>query len=105
MTTRPLDCLIDDKEMKLYYVDYLCVHKEHRKHVALKTIYTHYVNHRNRHKNIVFLFKREGEVTLIVPLTIYKSYIYDISRWDKKVEFDQPQIEPLILSKQTYHFC
>lgn len=105
MTTRPLDCLIDDKEMKLYYVDYLCVHKQHRKQgVAPKTIYTHYVNHRNRHKNIVFLFKREGEVTLIVPLTIYKSYIYDISRWDKKVEFDQPQIEPLILSKQTYHF-
>ena len=104
MTTRPLDCIIDDKELKLYYVDYLCVHKQHRKKgVAPKTIYTHYVNHRNRHDNTIFLFKREGEVTLIVPLTVYKTYIYDISRWDKKVEFDQPQIKPIILSQQTIH--
>ncbi len=104
MTTRPLDCLIDNTELKLYYVDYLCVHKQHRKKgVAPKTIYTHYVNHRNRHDNTIFLFKREGEVTLIVPLTVYKTYIYDISRWDKKVEFDQPQIKPIILSQQTIH--
>ena len=40
----------------LYYVDYLCVHSRHRKKgIAPKTIYSHYVNHRYKHNNVIFL--------------------------------------------------
>ena len=28
MSTRPLDCYIDDKKLPLYYVDFLCVHQK-----------------------------------------------------------------------------
>ncbi len=93
MTTRPLECYVNNDIFTLYYVDYLCVDlKERKKGIAPVTIYSHYVNNRSKHDNTVFFFKREGEQTLIVPLMVYKTYFYDISRWDKKVTFDQPTI-------------
>lgn len=93
MTTRPLECYVNNDIFTLYYVDYLCVDlKERKKGVAPVTIYSHYVNHRIKHENAVFFFKREGDTTLIVPLMVYKTYFYDISRWDKNVIFDQPTI-------------
>ena len=91
MTTRPLECYVNNDIFTLYYVDYLCVDlKERKKGVAPVTIYSHYVNHRIKHENAVFFFKREGDTTLIVPLMVYKTYFYDISRWDKNVVFDHP---------------
>jgi hypothetical protein len=94
MTTRPLFCKLVDKKIDIYYVDYLCVHKDKRKQgVAQQVIYSHYVNHRKRHKNCIFLFKREGETTSIVPLTIYKTYCFDIKYWKKNIKFDVPNIE------------
>ena len=102
MTTRPLECYINNEKFTLYYVDYLCVHqKERKKGIAPITIYSHYVNHRCQHDNTVFFFKREGDTTLIVPLMIYKTYFFDISRWDKNVTFDQSYIFTYKLSKQN----
>lgn len=104
MTTRALECMIDDKDFMLYYVDYLCVHSRHRKKgIAPKTIYSHYVNHRYKHDNVIFFFKREGETTMIVPLTIYKIYLFDIKYWDKTAEFGHPDYEILYLSQQNIH--
>lgn len=103
MSTRPLKCYIENNEMDLYYVDFLCVHKKYRKKGnAPKIIYTHYVNQRECHKNTVFLFKREGEKTLIVPLTIYNNYMFDTLRWDKKVKFDDPDIQCLKIHKENF---
>ena len=31
MTTRPLKCVVDNHNINLYYVDFLCVHKRYRK--------------------------------------------------------------------------
>jgi hypothetical protein len=102
MTTRPLECYINNDKFILYYVDYLCVHqKERKKGIAPITIYSHYVNHRCKHNNTVFFFKREGETTLIVPLMVYKTYFFDISRWDKNVNFEQSYIMTYKLTKQN----
>ena len=35
------------------------------------------------------MFKREGKSMLIVPLTIYKNYVFDIVNWDKNVNFNE----------------
>ena len=105
MSTRPLDCFIKDKKLSLYYVDFLCVHQKHRKKgIAPQIIYSHYVNSRNKNKNTVFLFKREGAATLIVPLTAYKNYLFDIFYWDKLVKFDQPNIKTILINKQNFHY-
>ena len=41
---------------------------------------------------------------LIVPLTIYKNYVFDIINWDKNVNFnDFPFIQLIKLTKQTAH--
>jgi len=104
MSTRPLNCYLENKKLPLYYVDFLCVHQNYRKRgIAPKLIYSHYVNSRNKNKNAVFLFKREGAVTLIVPLTAYKNYMFDIFYWDKLVKFDQPNIRTVLINKQCFH--
>ena len=103
MTTRPLTCYINNNKLPLYYVDFLCVHQKFRKKgFAPKIIYSHYVNSRYVDNNTVFLFKREGDSTLIVPLTVYNNYLYDIHYWDKLVRFDQPNIKTILITENTF---
>ena len=104
MSTRPLNCFIKDKKIDLHYVDFLCVDSKHRKKgIAPEVIYSHYLNHRNKHKSVVFLFKREGARTLIVPLTTYYNYMFDITYWDKKVRFDEPTLNSILITKNNMY--
>ncbi len=82
ITARPLYVtLYKKKEMPVYYVDNLCVHKAYRKKgIAPKLIQTLYYNLRHNNKNITtFLFKREGRQNAFVPLVRYKTYGYKLS--------------------------
>ena len=84
MTTRPLLMFLRGEKLDIGYVDYLCVAKKHRKKgIAPKIIYTHYVRHRQNDNMNIFLFKREGKTTFITPLTVYKTYGFDIKNWKK----------------------
>lgn len=78
MTSRPVNSILQGIPLPLYYVDYLCVKKSHRKKgIAEQMIQTHHYNQRRLNKQIqVSLFKREGELTGIVPLTCYDCFGY-----------------------------
>ena len=79
MTTRPLNALLNNNKVKVDYVDFLCVHKSHRKKgLAQKIIYSHYFNSRKDKAGPVFLFKREGNINFIVPLTVYTAYVFPL---------------------------
>lgn len=73
-----------------YYVDYLCVNTSQRKKgVAPQLIQTHNYNQRHLNKKIaVSLFKREDELTGIVPLCTYFTYGFSVNKWTKP--FDLP---------------
>ena len=66
----------------LYYIDNLCVNPTMRKQgIAPKSIQTLYYNIRRKNKDInTYLFKREGEMNVIVPLTTYDCKCYDINK-------------------------
>jgi len=89
ITSRPLEILFNTKHkkpiIKAYYVDYLCVDKLHRKkNIAPQLIQTHHYNQRYNNKNIVVsLFKREDELTGIVPLCVYTTYGFPVNTWTK----------------------
>lgn len=89
ITSRPLlVSIIRSKiinKFSVYYVDYLCVDKYSRKqNIAPQLIQTHEYNQRHYNKNIVVsLFKREDELTGIIPLTIYKTYCFNMKNWKK----------------------
>lgn len=70
------------KTFPLYYIDNLCVNPTMRKQgIAPKSIQTLYYNIRRKNKNInTYLFKREGEMNVIVPLTTYNCKCYDINK-------------------------
>lgn len=86
MTSRPLDCYLNDIKKEVSYVDFLCVHgKERKQGNAPKTIYTHYKNSRALGSEKIFLFKREGHVNFIIPLVIYNAFAFDINLF-KQVE-------------------
>jgi GNAT superfamily N-acetyltransferase len=82
ISARPLHVTLKGvKTFPVYYVDNLCVHADHRKKgIAPQLIQTHYYNLRRQNSKIqTCLFKREGELTAIVPLTTFETYGYDIS--------------------------
>lgn len=82
ITSRNLNITINHKTISVYYVDNLCVHKFHRKEgIAPEIIQTHEFNQAHFNNSYqVSLFKREGELTGIVPLTYYLTKQYKISK-------------------------
>jgi hypothetical protein len=87
ITCRPLHVKINssrkDSEFDIYYVDYLCVNRNWRKkNIAPQLIQTHEYNQSHNNKKIcVSLFKREEELTGIIPLTVYKTYCFNMKNW------------------------
>lgn len=85
ITGRPINVYFSGKKTShilTQYVDYLCVDKAFRKmNIAPQLIQTHVYNQRrDKDKDIpVSLFKREGELTNIVPLCVFYTYGYNIN--------------------------
>jgi hypothetical protein len=88
ITSRPLHVKIkcNNIHFDVYYVDYLCVNKNNRKqNIAPQLIQTHEYNQSYKNKQIcVSLFKREEELTGIIPLTIYKTYCFTIKQYEEQ---------------------
>ena len=74
---------IKNETFDAYYVDYLCVNRNNRKSgIAPQLIQTHEYNQSHTNKKIcVSLFKREEELTGIIPLTVYKTYCFNVGKW------------------------
>ena len=109
MTSRPLHVKINNKRkdaiFDVYYVDYLCVNKGWRKkNIAPQMIQTHEYNqsHNNR-KICVSLFKREEELTGIIPLTVYKTYCFNMANWGQPEQLDA-KITLLSGDKQNIYY-
>ena len=87
ITGRPLhvkiNCSRKDAIFDVYYIDYLCVHKSWRKkNIAPQLIQTHEYNQSHNNRKIsVSLFKREEELTGIIPLTVYKTYCFPLTKF------------------------
>jgi hypothetical protein len=113
MTTRPIHIAIHndsnsntkDTKFDAYYVDYLCVDKMYRKKgIAPQIIQTHEYNQRHLNKNIVVsLFKREDELTGIVPLCVYSTYGFSVNKWTKPSDI-HPSYKLLEVNPQNFHF-
>ena len=109
MTSRPLHIMInnDDKDAKFdaYYVDYLCVDKIYRKKgIAPQLIQTHHYNQRQLNKNIVVsLFKREDELTGIIPLCVYSTYGFPVDKWTKPPNLSG-EYKLLEINQQSFRF-
>ena len=58
-------------------------------------------------KNIIFLFKREGTLTSIVPLVTYYTYGFHMLYWKSKLP-PYPNVQNIYITQQTidsfYHF-
>ena len=107
MTSRPLHIVINGKagaNFDAYYVDYLCVGANDRKKgIAPQIIQTHHYNQRYNNKNIVVsLFKREDELTGIVPLCAYSTYGFPVTKWTKPNELPG-NLTLLEITPQNFH--
>ena len=88
-----------------YYIDYLCVDKSYRKKgIAQQIIQTHHYNQSHVNKSIVVsLFKREDELTGIVPLCVYSTYGFHVKKWTKPVDLHS-MYTILEITEQNFHF-
>lgn len=109
MTTRPVHVIINNKDkdsiFDAYYVDYLCVDKTKRKKgIAPELIQTHHYNQSYLDKNIcVSIFKREQELTGIVPMCYYITYGFEVKKWTKPINL-HPMFVILEINGQNCHF-
>ena len=84
MTSRRLRGHLYDKKLTVNYVDFLCVHSNKREQgYAAQQIYTHYYNSRQKDKNPIMMFKREGTVNFMTPITTYYAYAFSTKIWNK----------------------
>jgi len=108
ITSRPLKVVINngnnDAHFDVYYVDYLCVDKRYRKNgIAPQIIQTHEYNQRMLNKKIkVSLFKREGDLTGIVPLCVFTTYGFEMATW-KKPPHLHPSLGIVEVGKNNIH--
>jgi hypothetical protein len=72
---------IPTDEFYSYYVDFFCIKREFRKlGYSEIMIQSHEYSNRMKTKDIqVHLFKREGDITGIVPVVKYNTYLYDLN--------------------------
>ena len=72
---------IPNNEFYCYYVDFFCIKKEFRKlGYSEIMIQSHEYSNRIKTKDIqIHLFKREGELTGIVPVVKYNTYLYNLN--------------------------
>jgi len=108
MTSRPIHVTIHngrDANFTAYYVDYLCVDKHYRKKgIAPQIIQTHHYNQRQLNKKIVVsLFKREGQLTGIVPLCAYFTYGFSVKKWTKPADLSA-EYKLLEINPQNFHY-
>jgi hypothetical protein len=109
ITSRPVHITINngdkDATFDAYYVDYLCVDKNYRKKgIAPQLIQTHQYNQSHINKKIsVSLFKREDELTGIVPLCVYTTYGFPVTNWTQPINLDA-NYSLLEITPQNFHF-
>jgi predicted GNAT family acetyltransferase len=109
ISSRPINIKINNgnknANFNAYYVDYLCVDSMHRKKgIAPQLIQTHHYNQRYINKNIVVsLFKREDELTGIVPLCVYSNYGFSVNNWTKPNDLSS-EYKLLEINPQNIHF-
>jgi len=109
MTSRPIHIFINNGEKESYfdafYVDYLCVDKNYRKKgIAPQIIQTHNYNQRHLNKKIaVCLFKREEQLTGIIPLCVYSTYGFSMKKWHKPNGL-HAMYKLLEINAQNFHF-
>jgi hypothetical protein len=111
ITGRPLHISINNSKnnknanFDAYYIDYLCVDKNYRKKgIAPQIIQTHHYNQSHINKNIsVSLFKREDELTGIVPLCVYSTYGFHVKKWTRPIDLHS-MYKLLEITEQNFHF-
>ncbi len=106
ITSRPVTIKLNNDKFKTYYVDYLCVNKRYRKKgIAPKLIQTHEYQQRRINKQInTSLFKREGELTGIVPLCYFETFCYKIHTLIGDSLNLEPGVEILAIDKQNIQY-
>ncbi len=105
ITSRPMHVILHGNKFDIYYVDYLCVNKNKRKqNIAPQLIQTHEYNQsHNNLKICVSLFKREEELTGIIPLTVYKTYCFNMHKWNRPTPLNA-KITLLTGDKQNMYY-
>ena len=111
ITSRGVTVVLKDMPtFNAQYIDYLCVDKHKRcSGVAPQMIRTHYANQRRILKtpeddpSIVCVFKREGDLTGIVPMCVYNCYGYEnINQWPRPKARPSYGTEIIKITKDSY---
>ena len=105
LLSRPLNINLNNNKFTIYYSEYLCVDKFHRKkNIACELIETHYYDIKNKHQSEhwVGLFKCENiPITTIKPILKTNNYIFNVFDWKQPIY--NSLYSYLRINKQNFH--
>jgi GNAT superfamily N-acetyltransferase len=115
ITSRPITVFFyesnaaSSSKLDAYYVDYLCVDKRFRNQgLAPQLIQTHHYRQRHANKKrLVTLFKREQELTGIVPLCVYSTFGFSVKTWRKPLNaalFESKLLTVVNVTVQNFYY-
>jgi hypothetical protein len=106
ITNRSLRVHIYGERFLVSYIDFLCVHKGHRRrNVAPELIQTHeyFQRTKSRKKCQISLFKKEGRMHNFVPLVKYNCFVYDLRKFSKERNILLPSLACVKINKVNIH--
>ena len=92
---KPFIVKLNNKELKLHYIDYLSVHKEHRNKNLAPIIISNIAKLCYTPEYTCYLFKKENNPLPFKYISKCKYFYYDLMRESPKVALDQKKYNPL----------
>ena len=106
ITNRTLRVHINAQRFMVSYIDFLCVHKGHRKkRVAPELIQTHehFQRTKSRKKCKISLFKKEGKLHNFLPLVNYSCYVFSLRDFSGEKNLLLPSLACVKINKSNLH--
>ena len=97
---KPFIIKLNDNELKLHYIDYLSVHKEHRNKNLAPIIISNIAKLCYTPEYTCYLFKKENKALPFKYISKCKYYYYDLMREFPKISLDQKKYNFSKLSKE-----
>ena len=100
--SKPIQGRLYNKNLNIYFFDYLCSNPGENKKHYYDTLYTHFKNHLDAHNNKIFLFHTSEIIEIATSLVSYQTFTFSIKFFPNKVKPSNPNISFILLNGGNY---
>jgi len=100
--SKPIEGRFYNKDLNLYYWDFICINPGVDKKVYFETLYTHYKRHRESNIVKYFLFRSIEKIEIATSLVQYESTLFPIKFFPNKIKSNCKNVSFIMLTSGNY---